>query len=154
MATKVVLIDDLNPELEADETVRFGLDGQMYEIDLTEEHADALRAALAEFVTAARRLGGRKVSSAPDRGNQREVRAWARSRGLKVSDRGRIPRDVMLAYEREASAQVVPLGHAHGGEGGGQAAGKTVQESKMRRVQRQRGAAKRRVGEQRRGRRV
>ncbi|MGH7961888.1 MAG: histone-like nucleoid-structuring protein Lsr2, partial [Candidatus Binatia bacterium] len=43
---EVLLIDDISGE-PADETVRFGLDGKDYEIDLTAKHALALRENLA-----------------------------------------------------------------------------------------------------------
>ena len=54
---QILLIDDLDGS-EADGTVRFGLDGTEYEIDLNAEHAQALRDALARYVQAARRAGG------------------------------------------------------------------------------------------------
>ena len=58
MAQKIqtLFIDDLDGS-EADGTVRFGLDGTDYEIDLNGEHAQELRDALARYVTAARRAG-------------------------------------------------------------------------------------------------
>ena len=43
----VTLIDDLDNTSEADETVRFGLDGKEYSIDLSKKNAKALRDALA-----------------------------------------------------------------------------------------------------------
>ena len=51
MAQKIqtLYIDDLDGS-EADGTVRFGLDGAEYEIDLNTEHAQALRHALARYV--------------------------------------------------------------------------------------------------------
>ena len=49
--------DDLDGS-EADGTVRFGLDGADYEIDLNTAHAQELRNALARYVSAARRAGG------------------------------------------------------------------------------------------------
>ncbi len=59
MAQKVqtLLIDDLDGG-EAESTVRFGLDGTEYEIDLSAEHAEALRKALGPYVNAARRTPG------------------------------------------------------------------------------------------------
>ena len=59
MAQKIqtLFIDDLDGS-EAEGTVRFGLDGTEYEIDLNTEHAQALRDALARYVGAARRPGG------------------------------------------------------------------------------------------------
>src|SRR5205085_1720728 len=84
MAQKVqtLFIDDLDGS-EADGTVRFGLDGSEYEIDLSTEHAQHLRGALAPYVSAARRAGG--GSRGPARGGRKspksgpdstEVREW------------------------------------------------------------------------------
>ena len=67
MAQKIqtVFVDDLDGS-EAEGTVRFGLDGSEYEIDLNAGHAQALREALAPYVSAARRAGrrGRPAASA------------------------------------------------------------------------------------------
>jgi hypothetical protein len=62
VAQKVVtrLVDDLDGAQADDiETVTFALDGVTYQIDLTAEHAGELRDTLGQFVTAARRAGGR-----------------------------------------------------------------------------------------------
>ena len=66
---RTLLIDDLDGG-EAEGTVRFGLDGAEYEIDLSAEHADALRKALAPFVSAARRVSG-AAARRPGRGGRR-----------------------------------------------------------------------------------
>jgi hypothetical protein len=107
MAQKVVveLIDDLDGG-KAEETVTFGLDGRAYNIDLSGKNAKALRKALAPFVGSARKVGtpkatrgsGRKatVRSGP---STQEVREWARSRGMQVADRGRIPADVTAQFQ-------------------------------------------------------
>ncbi|HEY1969159.1 MAG TPA: Lsr2 family protein [Pseudonocardia sp.] len=114
MAQKVTvsLIDDLDGD-KADETVEFGLDGKNYEIDLSSGNAGKLRDALADYVAAARRPGGRRRSGAAavaaattrrpavDREQNQAIRDWARKRGMKVSDRGRIPADVLEAYHQE-----------------------------------------------------
>ena len=42
---------------------------------------------------------GRKPSA--DREQSQAIREWARKRGLKVSDRGRIPGEVLDAYHTE-----------------------------------------------------
>ena len=59
MAQKVqtLFIDDLDGST-AEGTVRFGLDGAEYEIDLNTEHARQLRDALAAYVRAGRRVSG------------------------------------------------------------------------------------------------
>ncbi|HEY4003691.1 MAG TPA: Lsr2 family protein [Pseudonocardia sp.] len=115
MAQKVTvsLIDDLDGD-KADETVEFGLDGKNYEIDLSSGNAGKLRDALADYVASARRPGGRRRSGgaasaaaaaarrpAVDREQNQAIRDWARKRGMKVSDRGRIPADVLDAYHQE-----------------------------------------------------
>jgi hypothetical protein len=107
----VSLIDDLDGN-KADETVEFGLDGKSYEIDLSSGNAGKLRDALAGYVAAARRPGGRRRSGGAgtavasrrpsvDREQNQAIRDWARKRGMKVSDRGRIPADVLEAYHQE-----------------------------------------------------
>jgi hypothetical protein len=103
MAQKVhiTLEDDLDGG-SARETVAFGLDGRSYEIDLNDKNAKALRDALAKYVAAGRRAGGRsaKGRSRTQMGTSaREIRDWARSNGHKVPDRGRIPSDVREAFE-------------------------------------------------------
>ena len=51
----VVLVDDLDGS-EADETVRFALDGTSYEIDLSRTNATRFRDALTMYVGAARKV--------------------------------------------------------------------------------------------------
>ena len=91
MAQKIqtLFIDDLDGSA-AEGTVRFGLDGAEYEIDLNARHAQELRDALARYAGAARRVGG--AGQQPARGARRgsasglnttEVREWARPRALK-----------------------------------------------------------------------
>lgn len=58
---ETVLLDDLDGVSHADETVRFGIDGVAYEIDLTAEHATELRSFLNAYVGAGRRLSGRRL---------------------------------------------------------------------------------------------
>lgn len=114
MAQKVTvsLVDDLDGST-AEETVEFGLDGASYQIDLSSKNADKLREALADFIESARRSGGRKraakaaVGRAPraataDREQNQAIREWARKQGMKVSDRGRIPSEVLDAYNDQA----------------------------------------------------
>ena len=99
-----VLEDDLTGS-PADVTVPFALDGVSYEIDLSAENAAALRELLAPYAAAARRTG--RVSAATARrarpaagrsGDSAAIRAWARSEGIAVNARGRIPANVVAAY--------------------------------------------------------
>ncbi len=112
MAEKVTvtLIDDLDGG-QADDTVEFGLDGKSYQIDLSNDNAEKLRDMLAGYVAAARKAGRRRSGGAPgggpvrragvDREQNQAIREWARKRGMKVSDRGRIPAEVLDAYHQE-----------------------------------------------------
>ena len=101
---QVLLVDDLDGS-EADGTVRFGLDGAEYEIDLNAEHARALRDALSRYVQAARRAGG--GARRPARGGRRaaggvdstEVREWAKAQGIEVKDRGRVPAELVARFK-------------------------------------------------------
>lgn len=110
--TTTRLIDDLDDEQEADETIDFGLDGRRYEIDLSSENAGQLREVLRPFLDAARKAGassgGRKPQESSGRGRSvadkdraAAIRAWVREHGGTISDRGRIPVDLIAAYDRK-----------------------------------------------------
>lgn len=103
--TQIILVDDLDGG-QAVETVTFGLDGVTYEIDLNEEHAAQLRDAFASWIghgrKVARSTGGRttrRSSSSRGSSDATEIREWARSQGIQVSDRGRIPANIKEQYE-------------------------------------------------------
>jgi Lsr2 len=104
MATKttMTLEDDLvgGP---ADETLRFGLGGTEYEIDLNAKNASAFRRQLAPFVEHARKAGrdrqGGTARTASSRARSGGIRQWAKDHGIEVSDRGRIPAKVTEQYE-------------------------------------------------------
>jgi hypothetical protein len=99
---QVVLVDDLDGG-SADETVTFSLDGVSYEIDLSHDNAARLRDLLAAYVGHARRVGGgRRSTSRAARsqgpGNPAEVRAWAKSQGISVNERGRISAELLATF--------------------------------------------------------
>jgi hypothetical protein len=101
MATKttIVLEDDLDGGL-AEVTVRFGLGGAEYEIDLSAANASAFRRRLAPFVSHARPAGRRQLPRpASSRARSSDIRAWAKGQGISLSDRGRIPAFVTCQYE-------------------------------------------------------
>ena len=103
MAQKVqiLLVDDIDGG-EADETVRFGLDGVDYEIDLAAKNAGALRDGLAKYVGEARRVGGRRRTGRKSAGGNATdaatIREWAKDNGWEVSDRGRVSAEIREAY--------------------------------------------------------
>lgn len=108
-STKVIttLTDDLNGG-EAQHEVRFSLQGVEYEIDLNEKNFAALQKALQKYVDAGRKVPPRRAkrpSKAPrplraaaGREDQGAIREWAKSQGMTVAERGRIPKAVREAY--------------------------------------------------------
>jgi nucleoid-associated protein Lsr2 len=110
MAQKVTvqLVDDLDGTAAEDiSTVTFGLDGATFEIDLTPNNTAKLRNHLDDFVNAGHRVGGRvKRGTSPKAGapaanreHTKAVRDWAKQNGFELSDRGRIPANVLEAFE-------------------------------------------------------
>jgi hypothetical protein len=109
----VVLEDDLDGG-KADETVKFALDGVQYEIDLSDKNATKLRNLFADYLAAGRRVGrggvvvgGRAAarargSAAADREQNKAIRAWAKRKGRNISDRGRIPQEIVDEYNADA----------------------------------------------------
>jgi len=109
MAEIITLMDDLEDGVVADARVIFGIDGKMYEIDLSAKNATKLRGFLAQYVDRARphrvpaptvsvsRPGGK---SGYNREQLSAVRQWARRNGYPdLSDRGKIPGTVLVAFE-------------------------------------------------------
>src|SRR5437763_5337252 len=108
------MLDDIDGSA-ATQTVPSSLDGISYELDLSDDNATNLRDELARYLAVAQRTGGRKVrvavgqsatgtgASTPDRERSRQIRAWAIDNGYPLSDRGRIPGDVVSAYEQAKS---------------------------------------------------
>jgi Lsr2 len=102
-SVSVIITDDFDGSENA-ETVSFGLDGVTYEVDLGKKNRARLEKALAPFIEAGRRVprGGRRRGASRPGGpsaDRAEVRAWARTAGLKVSERGRMSSDIMRQYE-------------------------------------------------------
>ena len=102
MAQKITveLQDDLDGG-PADETVRFGVDGAEYEIDLSKKNAAAFRKKLAPFIDHARKAGRgqrRRLGRPGSRERSGDIRAWAKDQDIAVSARGRIPASVVEQY--------------------------------------------------------
>jgi nucleoid-associated protein Lsr2 len=112
MAQKVqtLFVDDLDGS-GAEGTVRFGLDGTEYEIDLNAKHAQQFRDALARYVAAGRRVRASTRQPArtarkaqPNALNTTEVREWAKAQGIDVKDRGRIPAELVVKFKAATAA--------------------------------------------------
>jgi len=102
MSSKViVLLEDDVDGTKTDETIEFALDGTSYAIDLSDANAKRLRGALDGYISKARKVsgkrsGGRKVSTGVD---LKAVRAWAKSNGVDISERGRVSQNVLEQYQ-------------------------------------------------------
>lgn len=117
--TQTVFEDDLTgAELSEEEitTQRFTIDGTQYEIDLGPESLAAFTTAMDPWTKAARRVGGKKSSTAakkstaaPARTNNQhsaaEIRDWARTNGIDVTERGRVPDNVREQFEQAHQLQ-------------------------------------------------
>lgn len=113
MAERMVrqLIDDLDGTEIADgkgEQIEFSVRGVTYRIDLGPGNLNKFEKALAPFIESATKVSGRGRSRSSGRGRSSgraskeelsAIRAWAAKQGHKVSARGRIPGDVVRAYE-------------------------------------------------------
>jgi hypothetical protein len=112
----VELFDDLEPELAADETIRFTFDGVNYQIDLSSKNADRFRDEMMPWIRAATTTGdgasaadddsaqsvSRKRASRPGDGTGlplAEIRAWARANGHDVPARGRVAAGFVRAWK-------------------------------------------------------
>lgn len=113
----IELLDDLDGS-KANETVRFAIDGTLYEIDLSERNASRLRKALGDFVASARRVRAgvtaskgaatpRQTTDKRHREYSKQARAWLDSNRPGVTaGRGRIPAELVAAYEAKDVAMV------------------------------------------------
>lgn len=111
MAQKVqtILVDDIEGTdiTDGGQTVQFAIDGVSYEIDLSDENAAKMRESFQFYTGHARRVAGRRQSqpargaatAGADKEQLAAIRRWARDNGHAVSDRGRIKREIIEAFE-------------------------------------------------------
>jgi hypothetical protein len=112
VAQRVVLIDDLD-ESEAAETIAYTINGQDYEIDLSEENAQRFYDAFGTYIEKSRRVerqtaptgrrNGRRRGGSSGRDDIPQIRAWAESQGMDVNARGRIKKEIIDAYDQAHS---------------------------------------------------
>ncbi|QNJ56813.1 Lsr2-like DNA bridging protein [Mycobacterium phage Reindeer] len=120
MARQVIVLttDDLDPTKEASVTEVIGYRGFLYEIDLTEEHAEELERILDKWLSVAHekkrwsKSTKKKPSVAPNepessvhvsmtltKEQRRAVREWGPKHGFKVAKRGYISPTVIEAWK-------------------------------------------------------
>ena len=106
MASKTVitLVDDLDGSTDEVSTLDLGFDGVQYEMDLSAANQKALSDALARYLDAARKTGGRRKrgggpQTTPVSADNQTIRSWAQANGVKVPSRGRISASVREQFE-------------------------------------------------------
>jgi len=105
--TQIVLIDDLDgTEIKDGEaqSITFSWSGVDYSIDLSKANADKFEKAMGPYLEKAQRVSGRRSrptssSSTQSQVDTKAVRAWAASNGIELSNRGRVPADVIQKYQ-------------------------------------------------------
>ena len=101
------LVDDIDGS-EATTTVTFSVSGVDFSIDLNDKNVAKFDKAVAPFVEHAQRIGGRRQRGAATvtklTSNAKTVRSWAQANGYAIPDRGRIPGEILAAYEAAAAS--------------------------------------------------
>jgi hypothetical protein len=108
MASRTVTIinDDLD-NTEGASTREFSIGGQAYTIDLTDANYEKMLKAMSKYVQFGRKVGPRRagrgrahrISRAPEKSaTTAEIRDWANKNGHNVKNRGRVPDDVVEAF--------------------------------------------------------
>lgn len=96
MARKIItqVTDDIDGT-EGAETVTFSVEGVSYEIDLSEKNREKFLKTVAPYIEAGTKIGGKAKGKKTDLS---AVREWAAENGYEVSPRGRVPQNVLDAY--------------------------------------------------------
>ena len=113
MVRQFVLVDDLDGS-EGAETISYTINGQDYEIDLSEDNAEKFHDALETYIKSSREVRRQTDTARRSRGDGRrrssggggsgrddipQIRAWAEAQGMDVSARGRIKKEILDAYD-------------------------------------------------------
>lgn len=111
MGTKMMRVCDVCDAPADGDPITFGWGSGFYETDLCAEHGGDLVDLMERVVKTARRRGGSPSRPAPvtspfvapepkraHRVDTAEVRVWAKKKGIKVSDKGRLPDEVIEKF--------------------------------------------------------
>lgn len=104
MAEKLTLVDDFDGDEEGVTRRYFSFDNVDYEIDLSEANYKKFAGSLKRYIEFGRKRGaGKKMVTrthikAIAGVDNDTIREWARANGHEVSDKGRIRKDVMDAF--------------------------------------------------------
>lgn len=106
MSTKEIRISDLSGEPDAVAT-HIAFDGDLYEVDLTDDEREEVAHLVGVYLNAGRRIGPVQVAGTKQKQREvpettyderEEIKRWARKNGFDIAERGRIPKNVMKAW--------------------------------------------------------
>jgi nucleoid-associated protein Lsr2 len=117
MVREFLYRDDLDGSTENVRTFVFAVEGQEYEIDLSEANVQRFHEAVEPFVSKSREVERRTLPARRNRGDGRrrgsgsgsgrpdvsQIREWAMGRNMDVSRRGRIKKEIIDAYDEAHS---------------------------------------------------
>lgn len=93
------ITDDIDGS-DGAKTVAFAFDGTEYAIDLGTKNRAAFEKALKPYLEKATKTSARRTRSRNSSGRDvAAVRSWAKSQGHELSERGRLPKEVLDAYD-------------------------------------------------------
>jgi hypothetical protein len=100
---QIIFTDDLDGS-EAARTATFAIQGVAYEVDLSKKNADKLARLLEPYIAAARKASAAPARRPASRSGQADpapadVRAWAKSEGIEVKDKGRVPAELIVKFQ-------------------------------------------------------
>lgn len=119
MGVRQVKFDDLDGKSEVADTILFFYGGEYRVIDLSATHAEELDKVLAKYIAASalvdHKTAQRRILTGATGGSglsygeydAAEVRAWARANNKQVTDKGRVPDDIVAAWREATAAQPV-----------------------------------------------
>jgi len=120
MATRTIRICDMDEKSEGAEPCFFSIDDVHYKLDLAPANKKKLTDFLQAYIDKAHRVdaprGGKRQpassyvsGSAPATNGDvdpADVRAWALANDIPISDRGRIPEDIVLKFKEAKAAEI------------------------------------------------
>ncbi|MYR60056.1 Lsr2 family protein [Streptomyces sp. SID625] len=104
MVVRSIVESDLSGKPDA-ATATFGLGDTWYEVDLTAEEQKKLEEALKPYLAVGRKAGKateatrKRVVPETTAEERDKIRAWGKENGYEFAERGRIPKELMKAFD-------------------------------------------------------
>lgn len=105
MATRMMRVCDVCDSPATGDSLRFGWGSSFYETDLCDAHSQEMAEVVERVLQNARRLGAGTTTPStpapvvrPPRFDTKDVRAWAKTQGIEVNPKGRVPESLIQQY--------------------------------------------------------